>query len=120
MKRSQKKSKLEEIFESFKTDANFDMTIDKDFITKPKEMVKKYEEAFGFELTPTLYHPVEVHWSMKGTGFGSFSFYVEDGKLHCSNEMMGKDFVKAMLCLLVEKAIFDDDEETEFNELEGG
>jgi hypothetical protein len=102
---------LKKFFEKFKTDANFDMTIDESFAKKPKTMAKKYEKAYGFKPVPSLYHPVEVHWTAKGTGFGSFTFYSVDGVLHCQNEMMSKEFVQLMLCLLVEKAVFDDSEE---------
>jgi hypothetical protein len=112
MKPSKKKPfDLQKFFEKFKTDANFDMTIDENFRTKPKTMAKKYEKANGFKPVPSVYHPITIHWTAKGTGFGSFTFYSVDGELHCQNEMMSKEFIQIMLCLLVEKAILDDSEE---------
>lgn len=105
-----KKPSLHEIFNKFKTDANFDITIDESFHKKPKTMAKKYEKAYGFKPVPSIYHPVTVKWTAKGTGFGEFTFYSVDGKLHCQNEMMSKDFIKLMLCLIVDKAILDDSE----------
>jgi hypothetical protein len=103
-----KKPSLIEIFKQFKTDANFDMTIDEAFAKKPKTMAEKYEKAYGFKPVPSIYHPVTVKWTAKGTGFGEFTFYSVDGKLHCQNEMMSKDFLKVMLCLIVDKATLDD------------
>lgn len=47
------------------------------------------------------------NWSEKGTGFGSFYFYEKDGKLMCGNEMMSKEFIKEMLCLMVDECELD-------------
>ncbi len=48
-------------------------------------------------------------WTAKGTGFGEFGFYEgDDGKLHCSNEMMSKKFIKEMLCKMVDDCVLDD------------
>jgi len=52
-------------------------------------------------------------WSAKGIGFGSFYFYEkkdDDGniKLYCENECMSKEFIKRMLCIMVDDAIMND------------
>jgi hypothetical protein len=110
---SKKKTKIDpfkKILNQFKTSVWLDMTTDENFVTKPKTMAKKFKKVYGFNPTPSVYHPITVHWSMKGTGFGEFTFYLVDGKLHCQNEMMSRDFIKVMLCLLVDKAILDDSE----------
>lgn len=54
----------------------------------------------------------DVRWSRKDVGFGGFYFYTMNGVLHCSSECMGRDFVKKVLCDLVDAAVFDDDPKT--------
>lgn len=50
---------------------------------------------------PTNY--VHFQWSAKGVGFGGFDFKVtEEGKITCMNEMMSKEFIKKMLCQMVD------------------
>ncbi len=45
----------------------------------------------------------QFQWTAKGVGFGEFYFYEEDGKIKCSNELMGKEFIKRMLCKMVDE-----------------
>ena len=52
-------------------------------------------------------------WSAKGIGFGSFYFYEKkddnnNTKLYCENECMSKEFIKRMLCVMVDNAIIND------------
>ena len=51
-------------------------------------------------------------WSKKGLGFGQLYFYFKevDGQkvLHCDNECMSKETVKAILCSMVDNAVFDE------------
>ena len=48
-------------------------------------------------------------WSKEGVGFGTFYFwYDENNNLHCANEFMSKDFIKEMLCAMVDSCILDD------------
>lgn len=47
-------------------------------------------------------------WSATGVGFGSIQFYVKDGVLRCENECMGKEFIKRMLCNMVDDAEMND------------
>jgi hypothetical protein len=51
-----------------------------------------------------------VSWSVKGRGFGEYSFYVEGGKLMCDNECDSRQAVKDVLCMLVDSAKFTDKE----------
>lgn len=51
---------------------------------------------------------VSFNWSAKGTGFGEFYFYEKDGKLMCSNELKSKEFIKLMLCKMVDDCTLDD------------
>lgn len=53
---------------------------------------------------------VEFEWTANSVGFGRFYFYYNqtDEKLHISNEMMGKDFIKKMLCKMVDDAVLDE------------
>ena len=55
-----------------------------------------------------LYDPFTVTWIMRDVGFGSFSFYTEDGKLYCENETMSKEFVKQVLCEMVDQCELTD------------
>jgi hypothetical protein len=74
-------------------------------------MAKKYEKVYGYKPEPSIYNPIVVRWTMKGCGFGELTFYSIDGVLHCQNEMMPRNFIKRVLCFLVDKAILDDSEE---------
>ena len=50
------------------------------------------------------------NWSKENFGFGTFYFwYDENGDLHCANEFMSKDFIKEMLCAMVDSCILDDE-----------
>ena len=56
--------------------------------------------------------PIEncfFRWSKKGCGFGTLSFYFKDGKLICDNDHMNKDFVKKLLCDMVDSSEIDKD-----------
>jgi len=66
-----------------------------------------------FEVTPEDH--IEIHaetlvlrWSKAKVGFGEIIFFTdpETGEAKCDSEMMGKEFVKGMLCLLVDKSEF--------------
>lgn len=53
--------------------------------------------------------PVYVGWEAKGRGFGEFYFYTkedEEGnlKIYCDNELCNKEFIKKMLCKMVDDA----------------
>ncbi len=45
-------------------------------------------------------------WGIKGFGFGTTTFYYEDGNLKCANETLSKEDVKKILCAFVDKAEF--------------
>lgn len=49
---------------------------------------------------------VAFKWSKAQVGFGEFIFFndPDTGKLTCGSERMGKEFVKEMLCLMVDKS----------------
>ncbi len=50
-----------------------------------------------------------VEWSVRGTGFGEFSFYTENGVLKIDNESMGRGFIKKVLGMLVDSATLTED-----------
>jgi hypothetical protein len=52
--------------------------------------------------------PVLIQWGVDGCGWGEITFYYEDGKLKVDNECMSKDFLKKILCALVDKAELKD------------
>jgi hypothetical protein len=69
----------------------------------PSEKRKKklVTEIFKSSLT--------VCWVKQGIGFGRFGFYKnDDGSWHIENECMGKDFIKEVLCDLVDNATLRD------------
>ena len=72
------------------------MTEDNKFKVTPEDNIAPQREVVGFS------------WSKNRVGFGEFIFYTdpETGKIKCNSEMMGKEFVKEMLCLMVDKSEF--------------
>jgi hypothetical protein len=38
---------------------------------------------------------IDIGWVAKGIGFGHLAFGMENGKIHCMNEMMSRDFCKS-------------------------
>jgi len=65
-----------------------------------------------FEQVPNFVEPMEsitVSWGVQKIGWGQFVFYIgEDKQVHCDNEMMGKEFIKARLCEMVDNCVLDD------------
>jgi len=51
----------------------------------------------------------EFEWTAKGVGFGGMYFYLnkEDGYVHCENEAMSREFLKEMLCQMVDNCVLD-------------
>lgn len=48
-----------------------------------------------------------VDWTTVSAGFGSISVFIDkDGQLRCDNEGMSKEFVKKVLCKLVDESKF--------------
>lgn len=50
---------------------------------------------------------IDVGWQTASAGFGHLSFKNKDGQIVCSDECMGKEFVKEVLMTLVEKAVIE-------------
>lgn len=58
----------------------------------------------------TLCNSFDLQWSQPGVGFGSFYFRAkDDGFVEISNECMSKNFIKRVLCQMVDDAVLDDD-----------
>ena len=52
-----------------------------------------------------------IKWWAKGTGYGEFTFHYDpNNKWHIDNECMSKDFIKAVLCAMVDQAKLDDED----------
>lgn len=65
----------------------------------------------SFEDDATLHNSFTLSWSKQGIGFGQYRFYTdEEGRIHIDNEMMGRESIKKMLGIMVDKAILDDQE----------
>lgn len=75
---------------------------------------KMFEQVQAvFDSMETRCYPVRditFCWSETGTGFGELTFYTtaEDDDLHCSNEAMSKEWIKKMLCQMVDECVLDD------------
>lgn len=55
-----------------------------------------------------IYDPFTVTWAMKDVGVGTFSFWEKDGKVYCDNEGMSKEFIKKVLCEMVDQSTLED------------
>ena len=99
---------LKKFFDNCPTQANFDLTADKAFIKKPKTMQKLYEKHYGYKPESSIYRPVAIQWSVKGTGFGELVFFRDGDKLYCANEGMGKEFILGIMAMIVNKCILTD------------
>jgi hypothetical protein len=55
-----------------------------------------------------LFYPtgMKIQWSSQSLGFGEVSFYNQDGQITVDSECMSKEFVKALLAKMVDKATF--------------
>ncbi len=51
---------------------------------------------------------VAFQWSVKGVGFGSIGFYTKDDKVNCNNELMSREFIKDILCKMVDDCIMEE------------
>ena len=67
------------------------------------------EEQEDYCIPATTERGVLVDWSVNGVGFGEFYFYMKDGKIYCDNETMDKDFIKQMLCQMVDDSILTEE-----------
>ncbi len=47
-------------------------------------------------------------WGVHDFGFGTTTFYYEDGVLKCDNECISKESIKKLLCAFVDSAEFVD------------
>ena len=74
-----------------------------DFLDKMPDSCDPHSPRVGFD------------WSSKGIGFGQMYFYVDrtDGYVHCDNEIMSREFLKRMLCLMVDNAVMNDPHRSE-------
>ena len=61
-----------------------------------------------FEDSVDLHSSFGLNWSVKGTGFGQFYFYEKDGKICCANENMSKEFIKKVLCTMIDNCELED------------
>ena len=76
----------------------------------PWSASKKMAKAMGFTkeqmadrkvMNPSIF----VQWSEKGMGFGEFAFYNKGGKVYCDNECCDREFIKKMLCKMVDDCV---------------
>ena len=49
-----------------------------------------------------------IRWSQPGVGFGGFYIWEEDGATFIESESMSKEFIKKILCQLVDEAQITD------------
>jgi len=70
--------------------------------------LKNFFESFNDSCEPL--RTTTFSWSKKGCGFGQMYFYLdkEDGYVHCGNEIMSRQFLKDMLCKMVDNCVLDE------------
>jgi hypothetical protein len=70
--------------------------------------MKEFLNSFNESCEPIGH--ITFRWSSKGVGFGTMSFYLDpkDGYVHCGNEIMSRQFLKDMLCKMVDNAVMDE------------
>lgn len=56
-----------------------------------------------------LVNNVQINWSVPGIGCGEFYFYTKDDIVHCSNECMGREFIKRILNQMVDDCVLHDE-----------
>jgi hypothetical protein len=49
-----------------------------------------------------------IEWAAKNVGFGQFKFYTKDDVVYCDNECMSKEFIKQVLCDMVDNCVLTD------------
>jgi len=52
--------------------------------------------------------PITISWTAKDVGWGQFTFTQQDDQIYCSNEGMSKDFIKKVLCDMIDNCILTD------------
>ena len=45
------------------------------------------------------------NWGAEGIGFGQLYFYTKDDVVYCDNELMSKEFIKKVLCNMVDECV---------------
>lgn len=56
----------------------------------------------------SLHDKFSIDWSVASVGFGQLYFYTdENGTIHCESETMGKEFIKMVLCRMVDDCVVD-------------
>ncbi len=82
--------------------------------------LETFFEQFKDTCVPT--EGVDFQWSAKGIGFGGMYFYLDkkDGYVHCSNESMSRQFLKDMLCKMVDNCVLDEPNERHADTGPGG
>lgn len=69
--------------------------------------MKKYELYSVAISTDYKEGDIDISWQAD-YGFGHIAFEKDGDKTICHNESMSKDFVKAVLCKLVDDSVFDE------------
>lgn len=103
------KKSLGDIFDSFEDSIQLDESASHEVRDNPEAYRKAFHEKFGVDPYP-YYSAFAIHWSEKGRGFGSYTFWMEDGKIYCDNECDSRATIKRILSKMVDQAILSDEE----------
>ncbi len=79
------------------------MPLDKEASDAAKRFIDSVPSYVDFENDS-----ISIRWGKPGVGFGEFYIYKKDDKIRIENECMSKDFIKEILCHLVDEAELDD------------
>jgi len=69
----------------------------------------RYIDTSNGDFTKEETENIMFVWGIDDFGFGTTTFWYEDGKLMCDNETMSKEQIKMLMCAFVDKAEFIDD-----------
>jgi hypothetical protein len=75
--------------------------------SEPDFTLRKVQLTGATELEDGGY-AFDLAWQTESAGFGHICFWSKDSLLHCDNEAMGRDFLKKVVCKLVDDATLSD------------
>lgn len=68
-------------------------------------MIQKFLDScpLGFSIEGST-----IDFSVPGFGFGQITFFMENGKMHCNNEYMGKETLKMIIGKMIDECVLED------------
>ena len=73
-----------------------------------KKFLEKFKKEHSFIPVPQRFSTINIAWSVRGRGFGEYSFWQDGDKIVCDNECDSKESIKKVLCAMVDQAVLTD------------